>query len=279
MSNCVKCIKEKALKKKLIKIYENKVFEIIDKNNTIRRIFPDSYEIIFYRNKDIQQRFPNGQIAFFDFKLFVLKDITCDGIVGENPSSPYVIMDKGEEVIIYNLITDDIVTRGVTTPLMRTLGVKTFSSHDEPILVGTQNGKYNIYTTSKGFLFDEDFDKPIKMVGASTFVMERDNKMYVYSFNMGGDLRLISTPQGIDGTNITNVLVNGNILYFVIDINHQTIFARYDYALNTINTITDENMEKVTDENIINYVQRLFFPQQSQISENFKRLLDRMNNL
>ena len=65
MSNCVKCIKEKALKKKLIKIYENKVFEIIDKNNTIRRIFPDSYEIIFYKNKDIQQRFPNGQIAFY----------------------------------------------------------------------------------------------------------------------------------------------------------------------------------------------------------------------
>lgn len=222
---------------------------------------------------------PNGQIAFFDFKLFVLKDITCDGIVGENPSSPYVIMDKGEEVIIYNLITDDIVTKGVTTPLMRTLGVKTFSSLDEPILVGTQNGKYNIYTTSKRFLFDEDFDKPIKMVGASTFVMERDNKMYVYSFNMGGDLRLISTPQGIDGTNITNVLVIGNILYFVININHQTILARYDYALNTINTITDENMEEVTDENIINYVQRIFFPQQSQISENFKRLLDRMNNL
>ena len=65
MSNCVKCIKEKALKKKLIKIYENKVFDIIDKNNTIRRIFPDSYEIIFYRNKDIQQRFPNGQISFY----------------------------------------------------------------------------------------------------------------------------------------------------------------------------------------------------------------------
>ena len=117
------------------------------------------------------------------------------------------------------------------------------------------------------------------MVGASTFVMERDNKMYVYSFNMGGDLRLVSTPQGIDCTNIINVLVNGNALYFAIDINHQTILARYNYTSNVIDTISDENMEEVTDENIINYVQRIFFPQQSQISENFKRLLDRMNNL
>jgi hypothetical protein len=227
-------------------------------------------------NRYLRVTLPDEQFAFFDFKLFELKDITFDRVIAENSSMPYVIMKKGEEIILYNLITDDIVTKGVTAPLMQPLGVKTFSSHDEPILVGTQNGKYNIYTTSKGFLFDEDFDKPVKCVGSSTFVMERNNKIYVYAFNMGGGLRLISTQQGVDCTNITDVLVNGNALYFVININHQTILVRYDYASNEINI---ENKEEVTDENIINYVQRLFFPQQSQISENFKRLLDRMNNL
>ena len=65
MSQFVKCKKEKQIKGRLVRFYENKVIDIIGKKKTITRIFPDGYEIWFYNNKDVEQRFPNGRIYYF----------------------------------------------------------------------------------------------------------------------------------------------------------------------------------------------------------------------
>ncbi len=65
MNNNVKCIKISIIKDNIIKIYENKVFDLINKKKTIRRIFPDGYEYSLYKNNDIKQKFPNGNIFFY----------------------------------------------------------------------------------------------------------------------------------------------------------------------------------------------------------------------
>jgi hypothetical protein len=38
-----------------LKYYENSIIEVIYKNKTMNRIFPDGYTITFYSNKDIKQ--------------------------------------------------------------------------------------------------------------------------------------------------------------------------------------------------------------------------------
>ena len=65
MNNNVKCIKISIIKENIIKIYENRVFDLINKQKTIRRIFPDGYEYSLYKNNDIKQKFPNGNIFFY----------------------------------------------------------------------------------------------------------------------------------------------------------------------------------------------------------------------
>ena len=65
MSQFVGCKKEKQIKGRLVRFYENKVIDVIGKKKTITRIFPDGYEIWFYNNKDVEQRFPNGRIYYY----------------------------------------------------------------------------------------------------------------------------------------------------------------------------------------------------------------------
>ena len=65
MSKFEKCIKERKIKGRLVKFYENSVIDIINKNKTVKRIFPDGYELWTYNNKDVQQKFPNGRIDFY----------------------------------------------------------------------------------------------------------------------------------------------------------------------------------------------------------------------
>lgn len=65
MSKFEKCIKERKIKGRLVKFYENSVIDIINKSKTVKRIFPDGYELWTYNNKDVRQKFPNGRIDFY----------------------------------------------------------------------------------------------------------------------------------------------------------------------------------------------------------------------
>ena len=65
MPQFTKCKKEKKIKGRLVRFYENSVIDIIGKKKTITRIFPDGFEIWFYNNKDVEQRFPNGRIYYY----------------------------------------------------------------------------------------------------------------------------------------------------------------------------------------------------------------------
>ena len=52
----IKVLKENLRKDgTLLKYYENSVLEVVYKNNTINRVFPDGLSITFYSNKDIKQ--------------------------------------------------------------------------------------------------------------------------------------------------------------------------------------------------------------------------------
>ena len=65
MPQFTKCKKEKKIKGRLVRFYENSVIDIIGKKKTITRIYPDGFEIWFYNNKDVEQRFPNGRIYYY----------------------------------------------------------------------------------------------------------------------------------------------------------------------------------------------------------------------
>ena len=54
-----KLLKKGIIKGLFVKVYENKVIDIINKHGTTKRIFPDGFQISFYNNKDIKLRFNN----------------------------------------------------------------------------------------------------------------------------------------------------------------------------------------------------------------------------
>ena len=54
-----KLLKKGIIKGLFVKVYENKVIDIINKHGTTKRIFPDGFQISFYNNKDIKLRFTN----------------------------------------------------------------------------------------------------------------------------------------------------------------------------------------------------------------------------
>ena len=58
-TNKVKLIKNGIIKGLFVKVYENKVIDIINKHGTTKRIFPDGFQISFYNNKDIKLRYNN----------------------------------------------------------------------------------------------------------------------------------------------------------------------------------------------------------------------------
>ena len=57
--NKTKLLKNGIIKGLFVKMYENKVIDIINKHGTTKRIFPDGFQISFYNNKDIKLRFNN----------------------------------------------------------------------------------------------------------------------------------------------------------------------------------------------------------------------------
>ena len=77
MNNSIRFLKQTVVKGKIIKFYENSVIDLINRHRTIKRIFPDGYEICYYNNKDVKQKFPDGRIYFyynlnksFEFRFF-----------------------------------------------------------------------------------------------------------------------------------------------------------------------------------------------------------------
>ena len=58
-TNKIKLIKNGIIKGLFVKVYENKVIDIINKHGTTKRIFPDGFQISFYNNKDIKLRYSN----------------------------------------------------------------------------------------------------------------------------------------------------------------------------------------------------------------------------
>ena len=55
----LKLIKSGIIKGLFVKVYENKVIDIINKHGTTKRLFPDGFQISFYNNKDIKLRYNN----------------------------------------------------------------------------------------------------------------------------------------------------------------------------------------------------------------------------
>ena len=58
-TNKIKLIKNGIIKGLFVKVYENKVIDIINKHGTTKRIFPDGFQINIYNNKDIKLRYVN----------------------------------------------------------------------------------------------------------------------------------------------------------------------------------------------------------------------------
>ena len=66
MANMVRLIKQDITEDgKIIKLYENNKKEIIFPNSGLRKeIYPDGYQISYFKNKDIKQIYPDGKDVY-----------------------------------------------------------------------------------------------------------------------------------------------------------------------------------------------------------------------
>ena len=123
MNNSIRFLKQTVVKGKIIKFYENSVIDLINRHRTIKRIFPDGYEICYYNNKDVKQKFPDGRIyfyynlnksfefRFFDQNFFIYKFISGQfekhyfdnsKSVKYNDGTYRITSNKGEELIQFS---------------------------------------------------------------------------------------------------------------------------------------------------------------------------------
>ena len=61
----LKCIKKGIIKGVFVKVYENKVIDIINKYKTTKRIFPDGFQISFYFNNDKKLKYPDKSEFYY----------------------------------------------------------------------------------------------------------------------------------------------------------------------------------------------------------------------
>ena len=123
MNNSIRFLKQTVIKGKIIKFYENSVIDLINRHRTIKRIFPDGYEICYYNNKDVKQKFSDGRIYFyynlnksFEFRFFNQNFVVYKFISGQfekhyfdhSKSVKYsdgtyrITSNKGEELIQFS---------------------------------------------------------------------------------------------------------------------------------------------------------------------------------
>lgn len=164
------------------------------------------------------------------------------------------------------------------------------SVDDGYVIYADTDGKRNILSPMKGPLLNNGMDiiECLSTDNGYLFRMQNNDKIYfMVQPNMGNFI--LPSSKGIDKRPIMNMKTIRNVvgvpsISFLIALDYKYYDVLYNLNNNSIDsigkymprTIADEN---ITDPQIVSKIERLFFPDKQQISETFKKIIDRMNNL
>jgi hypothetical protein len=173
------------------------------------------------------------------------------------------------EKYLYNLETDTLIGKG---------GLIAASQVETPIFKVIVDGGGNLYNTKFGFLLPRPYE--VGLWDSSPdgyFLIEMEDGLgYFYRYNESTGLELLSNPNGFDVKELDYANVN-HILCLHFKNGYGFKFNRDNGQVKDINN----TLTKQVDNEITQKIIKNIFPTQSisQISEGFKNLWNRMNNL
>lgn len=182
-------------------------------------------------------------------KIYEVKDL----------STPYRLMDAGPLISVYAFITPD--------------------------------GKYNLISAKYGVLLPEDVDKVQRFNDNCNVIPFVKNDRWFYLLINEKEKRILPSTQGIPCKNILaqkiSMSYNGyvNHIRITIDLDfkyYEVVYSPYKNEILSIvhQTIGSEGpINTEINPEIISQIEQLFFPDKAQIAEQFKNIMNRMNNL
>jgi hypothetical protein len=155
------------------------------------------------------------------------------------------------------------------------------------------DGKYNIYSGKHGIVLPNDVGIILPWTASNLVPFADNGRLYMLHIDNEDNTNLLPTKEGIQLNRITGVhprkTYEGSIEDVGFDIkmdDSSTIYsALYDVESNTIKRVESVQTyyktgnKNVADPAILQQIEHIFFPERAQISENFRKIMDRMNNL
>ena len=184
--------------------------------------------------------------------------------------------DEGSTFFLYNFINDEIVCDLKGHDSFCQLTKSSFVSERDPFLVKMSDGKCNLFNPYMGILNQKPF--LLKNINYGTIIGEEDDKWFIYKFDVGNNLHKYPTQDGIDGKYVKSGEVDFTRAIFLVTNGTKDYAVTYFISQNKIEEMACIDGSEITEDDK-NFITKLFFPQQSTISENFKSLIDRINNL
>jgi hypothetical protein len=156
----------------------------------------------------------------------------------------------------------------------------------------TPDGKYNLISAKYGVLLPEDVDKIQRFNANCDVIPFIKNNRWFYLLVNEKEKNILPSTQGIPCNNILTQKIsmthNGfvNHLEMTIDLNSKHYEVIYSPYKNEILSIEDHKtwgpqgpINTEVSPEIISQIKQLFFPDKTQVAEQFKNIMNRMNNL
>lgn len=159
----------------------------------------------------------------------------------------------------------------------------------------TIDDKYNIVSARRGVLLPQGVDEINRYRDINKLIPFKNNgKCFFLSLEHNGRKQILPSEQGIDERYIRSLkletLGDGSVnkMLITLDIDFRLYKVEYNTSQNKIKSIEDvteqkyynkTNVNTPVDPKIINKIEQIFFPNKTQISEQFKNIMNRMNNL
>lgn len=192
----------------------------------------------------------------------------------------YTVNGRG---YLYNCLRDEIVDEIDLTYDIKPINTN-LSILETQYIYKKPNKKYNIANTQESTILPYDVDKIINING-------QDNKTYGFIINNKVfflyEDKIMPSKNGIPSNNVLGCaipkdLFGKGVIIVYITLNNAYYKVVYSLSQNKItNILRDENgtINVVDDANKLKEIENIFFPEKVQISENFKNIINRMNDL
>jgi hypothetical protein len=152
----------------------------------------------------------------------------------------------------------------------------------------TVDGLYNMVSKRRGVILPENveyikrFEKNKKI-----YQVGKNNKTFFIYLSYNARTEILPSLDGIDSQYIAHTYISneGNNTTLIIHLNFSAVesyIVKYNVEFKKIINIengTAFNREKVEDADTIKKIESILFPNKTKISEQFKSIIDRMNNL